>query len=140
MSSRIANEYSSGLDASNRVNSTSKPFRAVAMNSAAYHECGAKNCPAFSVFPATHAPVFFLHDRLDPVVDFSTMQAYYEALGMQFPNDNPAYTVGGVREQFRDMHVFDGVAPPMKFEHHQWDDELTADSRNFILRWFSSHR
>jgi len=136
MSSRMANEFAGGINGNSTVKSTSKPFRAVAIESASYQNCADPCSPP--ELPTNHPPTFFLHDPADPVVPFSTMQSYLDRLNTQFPNGNPVYTVNGVKEEFVRLDQFTGDAPPSP--GHQWSSELTADSSNLILQWFSSHR
>ncbi|HMJ16009.1 MAG TPA: hypothetical protein VK524_31550 [Polyangiaceae bacterium] len=149
MSSRIANEYAGGINANSTVKVTSKPFRAVAIQSAAYQNCSNRASPtgffncvqhtAAANLPTNHPPTFFLHDDTnEPIVDFATADAYYGKLGMQFPTGNPVYTVNGVQETFRRLDTFNGESEPEP--GHQWSDLLTGDSSNDILEWFNSHR
>jgi hypothetical protein len=163
MSSRIANEYAGGLNNDSTVRSTTKPFRAVAIESGSYQSCFGNfaegrfrdRCVdkiAAATIPATHAPTFFLHDMKDQVVPYNTMDAYRNKLNAMFPPPglNPAYTVNGVREEFTRLRVFDFMAQPEP--GHQWDECLGADAplcvdsngtplpTNAILQWFNSHR
>jgi hypothetical protein len=127
MTSRIANEYAGGVNANSTVKLTSKPFRAVAIESGAYQTCintahsgppnppGDQDCIAVTStanLPATHAPTFFVHDdTMEPVVDFTTAQAYKNRLDALFPT-NPNYIVNGVPEEFTRLHTFNGESPP----------------------------
>ncbi len=141
MSSRIATEYAAGLNADGTVVSTMQPFRAVAIHSAGYANCNQNGCNMPPVLPTAHPPTQFLHDPNDPVVPFAFADNYFKELDGQFPEDNPAYTVNGVREEFLEFRTFSGELGPQP--GHQWDDELnelTGDSRNLILQWFNRHR
>jgi len=139
MSSRMANEFAGGVNNDSTVKSTTLPFRAVAIQSAAFQTCGPQ-CRPFAITPvkASHAPTFFLHDPKDEIVPFSGMMNYFDKLNALFQGGNAAYTVNGVRQTFLLMDPFDGTAGlPLG---HQWSQELSADSGNLILEWFNSHR
>jgi hypothetical protein len=137
MCSRMANEYAGGINGNSTVKDTSKPFRAVAIQSASYQNCGL-TCDPPDALPSDHPPTFFLHDPADPIVPFQTMQDYLDELNRQFPNGNPVYTVNSVQEEFTLLDEFSGDAGPDP--GHQWSSELTGDASNTILQWFNSHR
>lgn len=51
-------------------------FKALAIHSASYADCGGPMCYVPEQLPAEHPPTIFLHGRIDPVVPVSTMQEY----------------------------------------------------------------
>jgi hypothetical protein len=139
MTSRMVNEFAGGVNNDSTVKSTTLPFRAGAIESGSFQTCGPACLPiAIRPVATTHAPTFFLHDMADQVVPFGGMKNYYDKLNSLFRNNNPAYTVNGVRQQFTLLDTFTGDAPPSP--GHQWSSKLTADSGNLILKWFNSHR
>jgi hypothetical protein len=137
MASRMAVQFASGVNSNSSVIDPNKPFRAVAIESAAYMTCSLFcNPPAL---PSTHAPTLLLHSEEDMTVRIATARTYFSRLTAKFPNGNPAYAVNGVVPQFA---VFDEFPdqPPADAGGHQWSSDLTGDSTNLILQWFNTHR
>jgi hypothetical protein len=126
MTSRVANEYSGGLNPNGTVVDTNKPFRAVAIQSGSYQDCVGMTCTIPPTLPATHPPTYFLHDLGDNVVPYSTRTDYYNRISSQF---------GMAFVGFDDFDTFIS---------HQWDNDLTGNtsgqSINLILKWFNDHR
>ena len=139
MSSRMANEFASGLNGNGTVKDRSKPVRAVAIDAASFQTCSVA-CPVVIDTADTHAPTFLLYDRNDMVVPIRTVDRYIARLkASPFTNGNVNYTVNGVQEVFLKESSYNGTAPPLPPKHHQWDPALMADGTNSILGWFNSH-
>jgi hypothetical protein len=148
MSSRMANQFASGLNPDGTVKDpVNKPFRAVAINSAAYMTCAQSCNPPFS-YPATHAPTMLLHSRADRTVFYNGANNYFVRLSNAFPSNNAQYTVNGVRERmtsFAEFTLNDALnADGESANGHQWSSQLTGDTSgttiNKILDWFNTHR
>lgn len=89
-------------------------FKALAVNSASYADCGGPLCFVPENIPENHPPTLFLHGRMDPVVPVKTMYPYFETLRIR----------GVETETF--------ISP---WARHQWLDEAPE----LITEWFLSH-
>lgn len=110
MTSRMANEFASlpgQLD-------PSRPFRAIAIESASYESCSGSLCVIPTPLPSTHPPTLFLHGLADTIVPIATAEAYDDVLKAQ-----------AIPERF----VIDATAS------HQW----IAAAPSEVLSWFQHH-
>ncbi|WP_374027704.1 dipeptidyl aminopeptidase [Bdellovibrio bacteriovorus] len=90
-------------------------FKALAVHSASYADCGGPMCFVPAQVPENHPPTIFLHGRLDPVVPVRTMYPYHETLKNQ----------GVETEMF--------VSP---WARHEWLEEAPE----LITNWFINHK